>query len=193
MKFTIKLKLALAFAFLLVLLLGTAGFGIRSLSSINDTMGATLDGPVTRLELVQRINIAQLEGIRQQKNMIGADTPSEIQKAQQKGDVARAELKQALDSALAIASEQGRPRWLKIQELAAKADAVDDKVRALMVSGSADQAERLSITEARLIANELDVAVEELIKLSKQQLEDADVSADASYASTSTIMIGVEF
>jgi methyl-accepting chemotaxis protein len=191
MKFTIKIKLALAFAFLLVLLLGTAGFGIRSLSSINDTMGATIDGPVTRLELVQRINIAQLQGIRQQKNMIGADTPAEIQKAQQKGDVARTDLTQALDSALAIASEQGRPRWLKIQELAGKADAVDDKIRALMISGAADQAERLSITEGREIANELDAAVEELIKLSKQQLEEADVSADASYASTSTIMIGV--
>ena len=191
MKFTIKLKLALAFASLLVLLVGTAGFGIRSLSSINDTMGATLEGPVTRLELVQRINIAQLQGIRQQKNMVGASTPAEIQSAQAKGDVARADLKQALDSALGIASEQGRPRWLKIQELAGKADAVDDKIRAFMISGATDQAERLSITEGRQIANELDAAVDELIKLSKQQLDEADASADASYASTSTIMIGV--
>ena len=79
MKFTIKLKLAIAFALLLILLLGTAGFGIRSLSSINDTMGATLDGPVTRLELAMKINIAQLEGIRQQKNVIGANTPAEIE------------------------------------------------------------------------------------------------------------------
>jgi methyl-accepting chemotaxis protein len=191
MKFTIKLKLALAFAFLLVLLLGTAGFGIRSLSSINDTMGATLDGPVTRLELVQRVNIAQLQGIRQQKNMIGANTPAEIQAAQQKGDIARTDLKQALDSALAIASEQGRPRWLEIQKLAAKADGVDDKIRALMISGAADQAERLSVTEGRQVTNELDAAVDELIKLSKQQLEEADAAADASYTSTSTIMIGV--
>ena len=66
MKFTIKLKLALAFAVLILLLVGTAGFGMRSLSSINDTMEATITGPVQRLELVQRINIAQLQGIRQQ-------------------------------------------------------------------------------------------------------------------------------
>ena len=191
MKFTIKLKLALAFAFLLVLLLGTAGFGIHSLSAINDTMGATLDGPVTRLELVQQINIAQLQGIRQQKNIVGANTPAEIQAAQQKSDLARADLKQAVEAALAIASEQGRPSWLKIQQLAAKADAADDQIRALMISGAADQAERVSNTEARQIANELDAAVDELIKLSKQQLETADAAADASYSSTSTIMIGV--
>ena len=191
MKFTIKLKLAMAFAVLLLLLVGTAGFGIRSLSSINDTMGSTLDGPVTRLELVQRINIAQLQGIRQQKNVIGADNAAAIQTAQQKGDAARTQLKEALDKALSIASEQGRPRWLKIQELSGKADAVDDKIRALMIAGSAAEAERLSITEARGIANELDAAVGELITLSKQQLDEADASADAAYASTSTIMIGV--
>ena len=124
MRFTIKLKLALAFAFLLILLVGTAGYGIRSLSGINDTMDATLKGPVARLELVQRVNIAQLESVRWQKVLIGALAPAEIQAAQEKGDAARAELKQAVDTALTIATEQGRPRWLKIQELAAKADAV---------------------------------------------------------------------
>jgi methyl-accepting chemotaxis protein len=191
MKFTIKLKLALAFAFMLALLLGTAIYGIQSLSGINDTMKATLAGPVTRLELVQRVNIAQLQGIRQQKNLVAANTPTEIQAAQKRGDVARADLKEALDKALTIVTEQGRPRWQKIQELAAKADALDDKIRALMVSGAAAEAERLSITEARETANELDAAVESVITLARQQLEEAGAAADAAYASTSTIMIGV--
>jgi methyl-accepting chemotaxis protein len=191
MKFTIKLKLALAFAVLLLLLIGTAGFGIRSLSSLNDTMESTLKGPVQRLELVQRINISQLQSIRQQKNVIGADNAAAIQTAQQKGDAARTDLKAALDKALSIATEQGRPRWLKIQELDVKANAVDDKIRALMIAGSAAEAERLSITDGRQIANELDGVVSELITLSKQLLDEANAEADATYASTSTIMIGV--
>ena len=136
MRFTIKLKLAIAFAFLLVLLLGTASYGILSLSGLNDTMDATINGPVTRLELAQNINVAQLQSIRQQKNMLGAADAAEIESARKKGDVARAHLKEALDKALTIATEQGRPRWLKIQELAAKADAVDDKIRSLVVSGA---------------------------------------------------------
>jgi methyl-accepting chemotaxis protein len=191
MKFTIKLKLALAFAFLIVLLLGTAGFGINSLSDLNETMEGTLTGPATRLELVQKINIDQLQGIRQQKNIIGATTPAEIQAAQQKSDAARVDLQETLDKALSISTEQGRPRWLKIKDLAAKADAVDDKIRALMISGAADQAQRVSVTEAREIANQLDAAVEELVTLSKQQLDEANIQAHATYASTSTIMMGV--
>jgi methyl-accepting chemotaxis protein len=191
MRFTIKLKLALAFASLLVLLVGTAGYGIRSLSGINDTMEATLKGPVTRLELAQRVNIGQLESVRWQKVILGAQTPAEIQSAQQKGDAARAELKQALDAALAIASEKGRPMWLKVQEFAARADAIDDRIRALMLAGAADQAQKLSVTEARQVTNELDSVIGELIGLQKKFVQEANVEASASYASTSMIMIGV--
>ena len=79
MKFTINLKLILAFAFLIVLLVGTAAYSIRSLSQLNDSMEAMVTGPVTRLELVQNINTAQLQSIRQQKNLIGASSQSEIQ------------------------------------------------------------------------------------------------------------------
>jgi methyl-accepting chemotaxis protein len=191
MKFTIKLKLAVAFASLLVLLVGTAGYGIRSLSGINDTMEATLKGPVTRLELAQRVNIAQLEGVRWQKVIIGAHTPAEIQSAQQKGDAARVEFKEALESALRIASEKGRPLWLKIQDLSAKADAIDDRIRAFMQSGAVDQATKLSVTEARSVTNELDAVIGEVVSLQKKFVEEANLEASASYASTSTIMIGV--
>jgi methyl-accepting chemotaxis protein len=191
MRFTIKLKLALAFAFLLVLLLGTAGYGINSLSGINDIMEAMVKGPVARLELAQEINVAQLQSIRQQKNLIGAKTPAEIKAAEEKGDAARAQLKEALDRALGITSEEGRAGWLKIQEVAARAEAVDDKVRALMESGGFDQANAVSATDGRQIANELDAAVDELITLSNQQLAEANAAAEAAYQSTSTIMIGV--
>ena len=191
MKFTIKLKLGLAFALLIILLLGTAAYAVVSLAELNNSVVAMTKGPVTRLELVQNINIAQLQSIRQQKNMVGADTPAEIQAARSKGDEARAELKEALVGALAISTEEGRPRWLKIQALVADADAADDRIRALMQSGAADQAERVSVTDGREAANALDDAVEELVTLSKQQLADATNHAQESYENTRNVMITV--
>ncbi|MGV3551037.1 methyl-accepting chemotaxis protein [Rhizobium sp.] len=191
MRFTIKLKLALAFSFLLILLVGTAGYGINSLSGINDTMETMVKGPVTRLELVQKIKIDQLEEIRQQKNLIGARTPADIQTAIDKGDAARASLKETLEAALAIASAEGKPRWLKIQEIAGKSDAMENRIRAFMQSGAVEQATTLSVTDARELANELDKSVEELIALSKQQLDDANNGATAAYETTSMIMIAV--
>ncbi len=191
MKFTIKLKLGIAFALLITLLLGTAGYAIISLAELNHAVVAMTKGPVTRLELVQNINIAQLQSIRQQKNMLGADTPADLQTARSKGDEARAALKEALGAALAISTEEGRPRWLKIQALAEDANAADDRVRALMQSGALDQAERVSVTEGRQAANALDDAVEELVTLSKQQLADAISDEQASYETTRNVMLTV--
>ncbi len=191
MKFTIKLKLGIAFALLITLLLGTAGYAIISLAELNHAVVAMTKGPVTRLELVQNINIAQLQSIRQQKNMLGADTPADLQTARSKGDEARVALKEALDAALAISTEEGRPRWLKIQALAEDANAADDRVRALMQSGALDQAERVSVTEGRQAANALDDAVEELVTLSKQQLADAISDEQASYETTRNVMLTV--
>ncbi|WP_105383893.1 methyl-accepting chemotaxis protein [Neorhizobium alkalisoli] len=191
MKFTIKLKLGLAFAVMIVLLLATAIYGVTSLSELNNAMTQMSNGPVARLELAQRISVAQLQSIRQQKNLIAATTPAEIDGAREKGDAARAELKSALDKALSIATEQGKPRWLKIQEFAAKADAADDRIRTSIQAGAVDQAQRLSVTEAREAANGLDAAVDELVALSKQQLSDANAETDVLYETTRNLMVGV--
>ena len=191
MKFTIKLKLGLAFAVMIVLLLATAIYGVTSLSELNNAMTQMSNGPVARLDLAQRVSVAQLQSIRQQKNLIAATTPTEIDAAREKGNAARVELKTALDKALSIATEQGKPRWLKIQEFAAKADAVDDRIRAAVQAGATDQAQRLSVTEGREAANGLDAAVDELVALSKQQLADANTETDILYETTRNLMVGV--
>jgi methyl-accepting chemotaxis protein len=191
MRFTIKLKLGLAFTFLIALLLGTAGYAIMSLSTLNDTMANMTNGPVARLELSQNINIAQLQGIRQQKNLLAATTPEEIQKARSKNDAARAELTQSLDKALSIASEQGKPRWLKIAELVKKFQAIDDQIITLVLAGNAAQAQSLSITSARETANQVDETVGELLTLSKQQLNEANTEAQATYEATRNTMFAV--
>lgn len=110
MRFTIKMKLGLAFGTIIALLLGCAIYAVISLGTINSAMQAMTDGPVARLELVQRIKIEALQSIRQQKNMLLATTPAEVQSARSKGDEARVKTAEALDHALSIASEEGRPK-----------------------------------------------------------------------------------
>jgi len=190
MRFTIKLKLGLAFAFLIILLAGTTAYSIISLGSLNDAMQNMTRGPVQRLELAQNIDIAMLQNIRQQKNLLAASTPADIQAARDKGDTARGELNHALDTALAIATEQGKPRWLKIRELSEKFNEIDDQIRSLVQAGNIEQAQRHSVTDARQLANNLGASVDELVTLSKQQLQDANNDAEAHFISTRNTMIG---
>ncbi|PYE93949.1 methyl-accepting chemotaxis protein [Rhizobium sp. PP-F2F-G38] len=191
MTFTLKMKLATAFTFLIVLMVGTAGYALYSLSNLNQSMSDVLAGPVTRLEFAQSLNIAQLEGIRQQKNMLTTNTPTELAAANTKSTKAFAHMNETLGKALAIASAEGRPKWMAIKELGAKSEDVNRRIYAMMEAGSADQALRLSITEGRELANVIDASVAELVELSKTQLADADQAADALYETTRTVMIAL--
>jgi len=189
MRFTIKLKLALAFTFLIVLLVATAVYSVISLGTLNDAMTAMTKGPVARQELALQINVAQLQGIRQQKNLLGASNAAEVQAAIAKGDAARTELGGLMTSALNLATEAGKPKWLAIQELVKKNNAIDDNIRQLIQAGNAEAASRVSVTEAREIANAIDDSIHELLTLSKQQLTDANLETDALYSSTTNALI----
>ena len=70
MRITIKLKLAAAFGFVILLLVGSAVYGIVSLSSLNDAVGNLVDGPAKRLELALEAKTAELNAIRWQKNAL---------------------------------------------------------------------------------------------------------------------------
>ncbi|HWU61123.1 MAG TPA: methyl-accepting chemotaxis protein [Ensifer sp.] len=191
MRFTIKSKLAISFLIMIALLAGSAAYSIKSLGYINDAMTAMTNGPVTRLELILRIKIEALQTIRQQKNVLLAANQAELETARNKGDAARVALAKAIENALSISTAEGRPRWLKIQELVATNNALDDKIRTLMTSGDTAQALRVSTTEARDVILKLDEAVNALVDLSKDQLTAANADTDVVYDSTKNIMIGL--
>ena len=73
MRFTIKLKLAIAFGFMIVLLIGSAVYGIISLSSLNDAIGNVIAGPAARLEKAQNLSSIPLRVVRAE--MVAATTP----------------------------------------------------------------------------------------------------------------------
>lgn len=117
MRLTIKTKLVTAFTFIILMLMGTAAYGIFSLGSLNDTIGNLLAGPAARLDLAQQINIAQLEAIRQQKNLLAARTADETAGAIAKGNQARKDFTDAFGQVLVLATEEGKARWARIAEL----------------------------------------------------------------------------
>ncbi|MCD2172411.1 methyl-accepting chemotaxis protein [Rhizobium sp. C4] len=190
MRFTIKSKLAISFLIMIALLIGSAVYSIKSLGNINDAMTAMTNGPVTRLELILRIKVEALQTIRQQKNVLLAAGQAEIDAAKAKGDAARVALAKSIDNALSISTAEGRPRWLKVQELVAANNAADDKIRAFISNGDMNQAMRVSTSEARDVINQLDDAVNALVDLSKDQLTAANAETDVVYDSTKHIMIG---
>ena len=96
MRLTIKAKLVGAFTFIILMLIGTAGYGIMSLSSFNDEISNVLQGPAARLELTQEVKTSILEVVREQKNLLSARNDDEIKAAETGSAQARASLRGVL-------------------------------------------------------------------------------------------------
>ncbi len=188
MKFTIKLKLALAFSFVIVLLIGTAGYGILSLSTLNDNLEQVLQGPAARLKLAQQINIEQLQAIRQQKNLLASTSEKEAEGARTKGDAARKVFDGLLADAEARATEQGKARWAKMRALAVQSDEAEQQIRTFLAAGNLPAAQNVSTTTARASANEMDAILDEIVALEEGRLKEADAAADELYIQTRMMM-----
>ncbi|AYG60363.1 methyl-accepting chemotaxis protein [Rhizobium jaguaris] len=189
MRLTIKAKLVGAFAFIILMLIGTAGYGIMSLSSFNDTISNVLEGPVARLELTQQVNISELEIIRQQKNLLAARNDDEAKAAVAAGDAARKELADTFVAVDKIATEQSRERWANVQSMAARFIQADDQVRQLLKAGDKEGANNISVTDARKANRDIDDALDGMIATEKQHMKEADDGADVQYGSTRLTML----
>ncbi|WP_434711422.1 methyl-accepting chemotaxis protein [Rhizobium sp. YTUHZ045] len=191
MRLTIKTKLVSAFTFIILMLLGTAGYGVFSLGSLNDTIDKLLSGPAARLDLAQQINIAQLEAIRQQKNLLTARTAEETAGSIAKGNQARKDFADAFTQVQALATEEGKARWARIAELAKAFNTADDQIREYVKAGNAEGANSISVTTARAAANDIDSTLSEILALEKQRMKAADDGAEQQYMTTRTMMVAV--
>ncbi|MEP9375029.1 methyl-accepting chemotaxis protein [Mesorhizobium sp. KR1-2] len=188
MRFTIKLKLAIAFSFVILLLLCTAGYGILSLGTLNDNLEQVLQGPVARLKMAEQINVQQLQAIRQQKNLLAADTEKEAEGARTKGDAARKVFDSMLAEAEAKATEQGKARWAILRALAVQSDEAEQQIRNFLAAGNTLAAQNVSITTARANANEMDAILGEIVELEESRLQDASTAAMQLYDTTRMMM-----
>ncbi len=191
MRLTIKTKLVTAFTFIIFMLIGTAAYGIFSLGSLNDTIGNLLAGPAARLDLAQQINIAQLEAIRQQKNLLTARNADDASGAIEKGAKARKDFADAFAAVTKLATEEGKARWERVAQLSATFNQADDQIRDFIKGGNMDGASNISVTTARQAANDIDATLDEILALEKQRMQDADDSAEQQYGTTRTMMIAV--
>ncbi|MGO4197165.1 methyl-accepting chemotaxis protein [Rhizobium sp. YAF28] len=191
MRLTIKTKLVSAFTFIIFMLIGTAAYGIFSLGSLNDTIGNLLAGPAARLDLAQQINIAQLEAIRQQKNLLTARNDDDASGAIEKGNQARKDFADAFAAVTKLATEEGKARWERVAELSKTFNDADDQIRDFIKGGNTDGANTVSVTTARQAANAIDSTLDEILALEKKRMQDADDNAEQQYGTTRTMMIAV--
>ncbi len=191
MRFTIKLKLLMAFGFIITMLIGTAFFSVSSIADVNTHWTETLNGPAARLSAAQDLNIAQLQQVRQQKNMLVSASAAQMEEYIDNSDKARAEYDETFGMILEKATEQGMVLWNKLKGLTADFRKQDDQIRSLMQAGNLDAALRISTTTARETTSQIDELLAEVFELERERLATASKNATDEYFNIRSIVIGL--
>jgi len=144
MRITIKLKLAAAFGFVILLLVGSAVYGIISLSLLNDAVGDLVSGPAKRLELALEAQTAELDAVRWQKNALLEMDSEIVKKDYQNSARSVDEMLSFATSGLQLATAEGKPLWDRLIELAKRFDEGSNKVASIQQSGDRAAAVALS-------------------------------------------------
>jgi len=190
-RLTIKAKLAMAFGCMIILLLGTAGYGIMSLGSLNQAVSDLIAGPSARLQLAQQANVEQLEIIRQQKNILLSTSPTELTQYIANSDAKRKVLTDLIANAVDTASVEGKPIWQKLQSLSTDFNKADDGIRDYVRAGNMTAALALSTGQVRTLTAEITDTVAQLVEVQRSAMHAADEATNQQYATSSTLMISL--
>lgn len=189
MRPTISLKIVATFAAIIVMMLVVVVTGIGRMSSLNTNLMAVVDGPVERMMIAQKVSGLASTVVRMEKNSIIATNDSDIQQADTKMMAAREEVSTLLTKGIAIASEQGKPLWVEVQQKWNDYLRVNDHIRQLVSTHKSAEAAKLTTTESKDAVNAIENLVDQLVKLQEQGLKQAvEVSGD-EYASARNLLV----
>jgi methyl-accepting chemotaxis protein len=192
MRFTIKAKLAFAFGLLLLLLSGISGYGLYSLSVLNQAVSNVISGPAARLENAQTLGNFQLRLARAQMNLATATTPEDVAKYIEAGDRNRKNFLETVKWLQeAATTEAGRLGWAEVNEQAQDLFAIDEKIRDRAKAGDMAGAVRLATTDGRVVTDRIEEIIEARKQANKEQMVQADRDTTALYGSTKAIIISV--
>ncbi|TAJ72512.1 MAG: HAMP domain-containing protein [Phenylobacterium sp.] len=191
MRFTIKLKLGLAFALIIVLMVGATSFGIFQLNKINSAQTAMVAGPAQRLENAQALSIALLQILRAEKNMAITNDAASNARDNAKADVEKRQFIAVLQQSEALASAEGKAKWLALREAWEEFVPVDGEIRQLALANRNEEATQIMLGKQRAINETITKQTDELVELSKAQLKAADAQGNADYALARNALIAI--
>ncbi|MBY2934065.1 methyl-accepting chemotaxis protein [Rhizobium leguminosarum] len=191
MRITIKLKLAAAFGFVILLLVGSAVYGIISLSTLNDAVGNLVAGPAKSLELALEAKAAELSAIRWQKNALLEMDPEVARKNYQNSAKSMDEMLAYAVSGQQLATVDGKPTWDRLIELAKRFTEGSHKVASIQESGDRAGANALSSGEVRALVTELEDVFAALVAQQQKSMAQADDDTETLYGSTRNLLIGI--
>jgi methyl-accepting chemotaxis protein len=190
MRATIKLKLGVTFVVVILLSAVSAFVAIHGLGALRNSVDDLVDGAAQEVSLSEKLGMNLLALVRVEKNMILADSPSEVQQY----DTQIQKLRQdgiALQKKLAaVAHDEAAQKLAAFQATWEQWLPVQDKIRSLMAGvNGADQAEAISEGEGRDLVRQGETQLEEIAQLSQGFMAQSKAEAETDYQTNRAVLI----
>jgi methyl-accepting chemotaxis protein len=183
------MKLGVTFALVIIMLLIVSALSISRMSALNEAITNLISGPARRMEVALRIDSSISTIMRMERNMMLATDPSKIAGYNDETKTSLKVADELISEGQSLASEKGKPVWVKLKDQFETYKPVNERVRQLTTSGNVDAGRQLSLTETSRLSGEMEESTKGLIALSQEQMKEVDTDTNTLYASARTTVI----
>ncbi|WP_430424679.1 methyl-accepting chemotaxis protein [Phenylobacterium sp.] len=191
MRLTIKLKLGLAFGLIISLMVGSIAFAVMELGALSAAQTALVDGPARRLEAAQAVDIALLQAQRTQQDMLAADDADERNRRNVSAAAFNKQFVEQLAASKDIPVGADKPKWDVLRQEGDKFAELDERIRSLIAEGRVAEAKALAGTDLRTVSDAVTRQADELVELSRSELQAAEAKGAADYRIARNALVGV--
>ncbi len=189
MRATIKLKLGATFVALIILMMAIAGLSINALGSLNTSIADLISGPAARLSLAQQTSITMSQLVRFEKNMALTDDLDLTRDWNTQSENTVRKISELLDQGRQTATDQTRPMWNRADEQWAVLKDANGRMRALAMRNDNNGAARISITEGRRAAVDLEKTLNQIVDDQNKAMKAAGTETANLYGSVRSTLI----
>ena len=189
MRLTLKAKLGATFAVVVLLSAASMFIALQALGSLNESFSAAMDGNVQRIMIADDLSALTLEVARDEKNIILTTDSAQMATLEQTMDADIASIHADAANLRELSSDKGKPM---VDRFLASYDAwlaVHKEVRRLALINSNVEAFALAAGEGARVRAESTAALEEIVTLNDQQLDEATAAAETLYSDSRTFLM----
>jgi methyl-accepting chemotaxis protein len=182
MRATIKLKLGVTFLVVILLSAISAAFALSGLGSLRDSVDELVDGAAQEVALSQDSAINLLALVRAEKNLIMANSPSQVQEYDGQIQKLRQEGVAIHEKLAAVAEGEAKTKLADFEASWAQWLPVQDRIRQLMAGvDGRTTAEEISEGEGRNLVKEAEDNLHEIVTISQGFMAQAKADAESDY------------
>jgi methyl-accepting chemotaxis protein len=181
--------LGAVFVILLLLMSTDIGLGLLKMSALNGAINDLVAGPAKRLELAQGFVIKASYVARQEKNLALTSDDALMHAIDTSLMKARSETQAMLNEGYASATDESRPLWDQARGRWAEYLPINDQIRELGMRNDNAAAGQLSIGKGRMLLAQITDVSDQIVALSKRNMEKATRDTDELYQQATMILL----